>query len=146
LPNTFKAVNAPRDQRTRLATSAVNQDISPEIAPTLPLRALDVEAVDSLLAAVVVVDKSATRYAEWRLLETLLTLHSAQRSATSHVTAQKVVPVDMVVVDTAVDKHMVADKDMVVDVKEDKPATLAVVTDICLVCIPSHTLNLSNNS
>jgi len=56
-------VNALRDLRTRLATSAVNQATFPETAPTLLLRALDVEVVVSLpVVVVVVVDpKSAIR-------------------------------------------------------------------------------------
>jgi len=114
-------VNAPRDQRTKLATSAVNQVTSHETAPTPQLRALDVAVVDTLPVAVV--DKSAT---------------SAPRSAISPVTAQKV---DRVVseADTVADKvdMEVVKEDSVVDVvKEDRPATLAVVTDTCLVTAP----------
>jgi len=109
-------VNAPRDQRTRLATSVVSQATSPETAPTLPLRVLvaEVVAVDSLL---VVGDKSAT---------------SAQKSVILHVTAQRVVLVDTVAV-SAVDKDMAAVVGSVVDVKEDRLATLVVATDTCLV-------------
>lgn len=65
-------------------------------------------------------------------MEAYLTLNSAQRSVTSHVTAQRLV--DMVVVDSnnkVVDMEVEVDSE--VDVKEDKPATLAVVMDICLV-------------
>ena len=56
----FKAVNAPRALRTRLATSAANPVTFPVIAPTQLARALAVAAVDSLLVAVVET-KSATR-------------------------------------------------------------------------------------
>ena len=55
----LKAVSAQRDQRTRLATSAVNQVTSLVTAPTQLPRELDVEAVDS--HPVVVDPKSATR-------------------------------------------------------------------------------------
>ena len=57
----FKAVNALRVPRTRLATSAANPVTFPVIAPTQLARALAVAAVDSLLVAVVVETKSATR-------------------------------------------------------------------------------------
>jgi len=59
-------VNALRDLRTRLAISAVNQATFPETAPTLLLRALDVEVAVSLpVVVVVVVDpKSAIKYIE----------------------------------------------------------------------------------
>jgi len=55
----LKAVSAQRDQRTRLATSAVNQVTSLVTAPTQLPRELDVEAVDS--HPVVVDPRSATR-------------------------------------------------------------------------------------
>jgi hypothetical protein len=56
-----KAVNVPRDQRTRLATSAVNLATFPGTAPTLLLKVLDVVVVVS--QPVVGVDlKSATRF------------------------------------------------------------------------------------
>jgi hypothetical protein len=55
----FKAVNAPRVPRTRLATSAANLVTFRVTAPTQLARAL-VVAVDSLLVAAVET-KSATR-------------------------------------------------------------------------------------
>ena len=55
-----QAVNALRDPRTRLATSAVSQATSLATAKTLLLRVLG-EVVDSNL---VVDPRSATRYAE----------------------------------------------------------------------------------
>jgi len=60
---------------------------------------------------------------------------SAQRSATSHVTAQRLV--DTAVADLAANKaDTVVAVDSAVDVKEDKPATLAVATATCLVTVP----------
>lgn len=126
-------MNALRDQRIRLAISVGNQVTSPETAPTHLLRVLDVVVEDSLLVEDL---KSATRYEEpYHAQETYLTFNSAQRSVTLHVTAQRLV--DMVVaVDSEVNKVVdmaAAVEDSVVDVKEDKLATLAVVMDTCLV-------------
>lgn len=117
-------MNAQRDQRTRPATSAVNQVTSPVIAPTQPPRELDVEAEDSHLVVVVVDPRSAT---------------SAQRSATLPVTAQRLeATVADKVVDMVVNRvvTVVDSVDVVVVDKVDKPATLAVVTVTCLVTAP----------
>ena len=122
-------MNALRDQRTRLATSAVSQATSLATARTLLLKVLDVAVEDSNL---VVDPRSATRYvAQEGFAEAVLTsrLNSAQRSDTSLVTAQRLVDT---VEDSVATRATVAAVDSVVDV-EDKPVTLAVATDTCLV-------------
>ena len=132
-----QAVNAPRDQSTRLAISAANQATFPETAPTLLLRALDVVAAVVDFQPVVVELKSATRYISISLELSGLAKYfpcSAERSVTSHVTAQKLVDTVEVVVDTVANKADTAVVDSVaVVVKADKLATLAVVTATCLV-------------
>lgn len=56
----FKAVIAPRDQRTRPVTSAANPATFPETAPTLLLKAQAVAVEDSQQAVADL--KNATRY------------------------------------------------------------------------------------
>lgn len=106
-------MNAPRDQRTRLATSAVNQDTSAETAPTQPPRVLDVVVEDSLKVAVVD-PRSAT---------------SAPRSDTLHETALR--PVATVAVDTVVNNKADTEVDSVAQLVAvvDRPATPAAATD-----------------
>lgn len=69
------------DQRTRPATSAVNPATSPVIAKTLPLRVLDVVAVDS---NPVVDPKSATRY-EYSFVYSDILLTASQCSKIGHI-------------------------------------------------------------
>lgn len=112
-------MNAPRDQRTRLATSVVNLATFPGTAPTPLPRELDVVVEDSLLVAAEL--KSAT---------------SARRSVTSHVTALRLA--DTVVVGMAVVNRadMEVDSVAAVDVKVDRLATRVVVTATCRVTVP----------
>jgi len=107
-------VNALRDPRTRLATSAVSQATSLATAKTLLLRVLG-EVVDSNL---VVVTRSAT---------------SARRLDTSPVTARSRV-VDMEV-DMEANRAGTVE-DSVVDNAADRHATPAEDTDTCLVTAP----------
>lgn len=143
-------MNALRVPRTRLATrygdtelfhkeytnsfdSAVSQVTSPVTAPTLQLRALDVAVVVSLLVAVDL--KSATRSVCTYDFEILTnTFRSAPRSDTLLVTALRLVAtVAAASVATKEDMEAVA---VSVDVKVDRPATLAVATDTCRGTVP----------
>jgi hypothetical protein len=126
-------VNAPTDQRTRLATSAVSQAIFPVIAPTHLQKALVVEVVDSNLAVAVDL-RSATRHGSIPNLPQNNADYSssAPRSATSLVTAQRLV--DTVVEDMVVTREHTEAGDLVVDDKVDRLATPAVDTATCLVC------------
>ncbi|KAH9217763.1 hypothetical protein DL95DRAFT_92125 [Leptodontidium sp. 2 PMI_412] len=104
------------DQRTRPATSAVNPATSPVIAKTLPLRVLDVVAVDS---NPVVDPKSAT---------------SAPRLVTLLVTAPRLA--DMVADSAAARADMAADAVATEVDKVARPATPAEDTDTCPVTAP----------
>jgi len=112
-------VNAPRAQRTRRATSAVNQATSLATAPTQLKRVLDV-AVEDSHPEVVEDPKSAT---------------SAPRLVTSPVTAPRQVDTVAAVVDSAAKEDTAVDMEVVVEAV-DKPATLAAATDTCLVTAP----------
>lgn len=112
-------MSAQRAPRTRPAISAVNPAISPETAPTLHLRELDV-AVSQV--AVVVDPRSAT---------------SARRLVTLPVTAPRLATeVNKVVASVETKADTVAVVVDLVVVKEDKPATHAVVTATCLATAP----------
>lgn len=111
-------MNAPRVPRTRLATSAVNQAISP-VTALIHLLMGALAVVVSLLVAVAL-PKNAT---------------SAPRLATLPVTALRLVDtvaVDMVVLKAAM-VVVVVDS---VDAKVVKLATLAVVTATCPATAP----------
>ncbi|PVH80484.1 hypothetical protein DL98DRAFT_190747 [Cadophora sp. DSE1049] len=120
------------DQRTRLATSAVNLATSPVIAKTLLLRVLDVVAVVSNL---VVDPKSATRYACLSITSrSTLTSFSALRSVTLPATALR--PEDTVVVSVEDKVDMEADVAVMAVDKVDRPATPAEDTATCPVTAP----------
>jgi hypothetical protein len=134
-------VNAPTDQRTRLATSAVSQATFPVIAPTHLPKALVVEVVDSNLAVAVAVAvdlRSATRHVSIPNFPQNKADYSssAPRLAISLVTAQRLV--DTVVEDMVVTREHTEAGDLVVDAKVDRLATLAVDTATCLVCLLPH--------
>lgn len=113
-------MNAPRAQRTRPATSAVNLVTSLATAPTLLKRVLDVAVEDS----------------HPEVVEDLKSATSALRLVTLPVTARRLVDTAAAVVVSAASKDTVAVDMEVVVVVVDKPATLAVVMDTCLVTVP----------
>jgi len=111
-------VNALRAQKTKLVTSVDNPATFPAIAPTLLLRELAVEPADFKLV-VVVEPRSAT---------------SAQRSATSLVTAQR--QVDTVVVDLAVMPADMVAVAFLADARVARHATAVADTATCHVTVP----------